>query len=165
METSAFTSNYLSRWVGPLRQKDHHSQNRRTGWPSDVLMCEIMLLWCNIHWVWLGIHMWPYFPNGSLIWADRSTGGSHVSLVMHLSRNKAEINFLGWFAGAFRMALCFCPRGHLLHFCWPLCPFPYEHIVPIEMITAFQSVVTTTGHTFFKSPMAFKALSHSYQRN
>lgn len=74
-------------------KKDHRSHNKSAGWPLDVLMCEIMLLPYNIHRVWLAIHMWPYLPNGSLIWADRSTTGSRTSTVMHLTRNKAEINF------------------------------------------------------------------------
>lgn len=130
------------------RQKDHHSQNRSTGWPLDVLMCELMLLWRNIHRVWWAIHMRPYPPNGFLIWMDRSSVESPVSRVMHLNRNKAVINFLWFLCGAFWMAWCFCPREHLLHFCWPLCPLRDEHIAPIEMITAFQSVVQITGHTF-----------------
>lgn len=145
--------------VGQLRQKDHHSQNRSAGWPLDVLMCEIMLLWYNIHRVWLAIHVRPYLPNGFLIWADRSTVGSHASRVIHLTRNKAQINFLWSLCEVFRMALCLCLREHLLHFCWPLCPFPYEHIAPIEMITAFQSMVKTTGHTFSKPQWLLKHLT------
>ena len=133
---------------GPAPTKRSSLKNRSTGWPLDVLMCEIMLLWYNIHRVWLAIHMWPYLPNGFRIWVDRSTIGLPASIVMHLTRNKAEINFPWSLYGALSMALCLCPREHLLHFCWPLCPFPYEHIAPIEMITAFQSVVKTTGHTF-----------------
>lgn len=92
--------------------------------PLDVLMCEIMLLWDNIHSAWLADHMQPYLPNGFLIWVDRSTIGSSASIVMHLTRNKAEINFPWSLCGAFWMALCLCLREHLLHFCWPLCPFP-----------------------------------------
>lgn len=115
-----------------------------------------MLLWHNIHRVWLAIHMWPYLPNGFLIWVDRSTIRSPASTVMHLTRNKAEINFPWTLCGAFWMAACLCRREHLLHFCWPLCPFPYEQITPIEMITAFQSVVKTTRHTF-ENPIGFQS--------
>lgn len=133
--------------------------------PLDVLMCEIMLLWDNIHWVWLAVPMQPYLPNGFLIWVDRSTIGSYASIVMHLTRNKAGINFPRSPCGAFWMAVCLCLEEHLLPFCWPLCPFPHEHITPIEMITAFQSVVIKHLGRVFKTLMSFIALNHSYQRN
>lgn len=143
----------LKQIVCQLWQKDHHSENWSAGWPLDVLMCEIIILWHNTRRTRLAIHMWPYLLNGLLIWADRPAVGSHGSHVVRLTRNKAEINFLWSLCGAFfRMALCLCPREHLLHFCWPLCPFPCEHVAPFEMITAFQSVVKTTGHPIFSKP-------------
>lgn len=108
---SALIANCWSSNGGQPQQKDHHTQNRSIGWPLDVLMCEIMLLWYNIHWAWLAIHMWPYLPNGSLIWVDRSTIGSPPSLVMHLTRNKAEINFPWSLCGALFEWPCVCAWG------------------------------------------------------
>lgn len=118
-----------------------------------------MLWWYNIHGVWLTVHMQPYPPNGSLIGVDRSTIGSGASMVMHLTRNEAGINFPRSLCGAFWMA-CLCLGEHLLHFCWPLCHFSHEHIAPIQTITAFQSVVIKHRGTLFKTPMSFKALNH-----
>lgn len=78
---------------------------------------------------------------------------------MLLTRNKAQINFRWSLCEVFPMALCLCLREHLLHFCWPLCPFHYEHIALIEMITAFQSMVKTTGRTFSKPQWPLKHLT------
>lgn len=72
---------------------------------------------------------------------------------MHLTGNKARINLPWYLCEAFWNGLVFVPEGALiLHFCWPLCPFPHKHIAPIEMITAFQSMVKTTRHFFFRKP-------------
>lgn len=136
-----------------------------TGWPLDVLMCEIMLLWCKIHRVWLAIHMWSYLPNGFLIWEDRSTIGSATSTVMRLARNEAEINFLWSLFGAFWMVWCLCRREHLLHFCWPLCPFPLWAYCSHWNDNCFSICGQNNWAHFVETPVAFKPLNHSYQRN
>lgn len=122
----------LYRWQWP-RNILRPQCSRKTMWGVNTGQSEPpddpKMIWCvknvhyGIHRVWLTVRMRTCRPNGSLIWVDRPTIGSPASTITHLTRNKAEINSLQRLCGGRLNGLCLCSREHLLHFCWPLCPF------------------------------------------
>lgn len=110
--------------------------------------------------------MQPYLPNGFLIWVDGCNIGSFASIVMHLTRNKAEINFPWFLCGAFFNDRVFVPEGALT----PLLLTSLSFIPWAYQSHWNDNCFSICGHktsrqTFFQTPMSLKALNHSYKRN
>lgn len=77
----ALIPSYFSRDRGP--------RSPATGSPfaNQEAPGDLKMMW-RVKWCYRTIFTgrdWPYFPNGSLIWVDRSTVGSPASTIMHLT--------------------------------------------------------------------------------